>query len=845
MSKRLLRVLIAIFFAYSLAFQAYATTPLLHVTFLDVGQGDSALIRTAEKVILLDAGDDRFNVGETVILPYLKKEGIKKIDTCIISHPHRDHFGGFMDIVNAMPIGEFLYSTDMIGDNAPEGGSGDGMQYQKLHDAIVEKKIPYRQVRVGDTFDWGKNINVELVHAAEGIFAAHLTTPRVIGASSATDAVKISANEHSLIFRVAAGDISYLFPGDAEKGAEANTVTAFGSKLKSTILKSGHHGSKTSSSYPFMDAVKPDYAVISVGKGNSFGHPNKETLDTYALYKMTVFRTDEDGTVDTVTDGKTVKFTSNQSPIEISEAPQLISLTANSATIKWSTNKDSNTQVAYGTTDLANTKVTENATTLHTITLVGLKPSTAYRFAVTSRDARQADQTVSADGTFSTPAGDGKPLPKIAALSINQKTIFARRQFAFTASIANPAKGAASTVSLELYHTCMSPDTLIQTHDNLNVPAGGSLKDVFDTEITWVGQLELIAVLKKDGKIIDTNSMTINVQPKIFMVDAAHGNMDYNVGKFAGMRVDLAKNLGFEFQSFSNPINKDTLTNAFVVTLPDPDKPFAPDELAALKAYVGKGGSLLLFCRADYSNHSHPAFLNDVLNAVGSGIRFNDDEVCDPTNNIGYPWGMFVQTFPSPVINGVKNLLVRSCCSLLNSKLEGLTANKHVQLLATGDTDSYDVDADGLNDGWIYASHTPKLPIPIAACEDLGAGRVACIGETLYDDKLYAPSPQLQTPEFNRCVISWLAMAREKTLRELITAAGELKDVSDAELRAVRYEGIRSRALDLSASYVKIGRPDAIQDAFSGLSGYGVDKLKAEIESTIKFSHVHGEDVKQ
>ncbi|MFZ2955312.1 MAG: ComEC/Rec2 family competence protein [Candidatus Ozemobacteraceae bacterium] len=841
MSQRLLRAMVTLLFLFTLVFQAYAEAPLLHVTFLDVGQGDSILIRTAEKVILLDAGDDRFNTGTNVILPYLKKEGIKKIDTCIISHPHRDHFGGFTDIVNAMPIGEFIYSTDMLGGNDGEAGSGDSVQYTKLHDAIVEKGIAYRQVRVGDAFDWGKNINVELVHAAEGIFAAQNSAPRAVR-TEASDTIKISANEHSLIFRVAAGDISYLFPGDAEKGAESNTVNAFREKLKSTILKSGHHGSKTSSSFPFMDVVKPEYSVISVGSRNSFGHPNKETLDTYAFYKMKVFRTDEDGPIDSVTDGKTVKFISNQSPLEISQIPTVVSLTANSATIQWSTNKPSNTQVAYGSTDLGTTKVINNTTTVHTITLTGLTPSTAYRFSATSRDARQVDQIVSADGTFSTPAGDGKPLPKIAWLGVNQKTIFARRPFALSANISNPSMEPIQGLALELYHTSMTPETLLEAHPGLNIVASGSLKDVFKVEITWIGQVELIAVLKKDGKIIDTASLNLDVQPKIFVVDAAHGNMDYYIGKFSGMKVDLAKTLGFEFHSVSKPINAEALKNAFVVTIPDPDKQFAPDELTALKEYVGKGGSLLLYCRADYNNRSHPAFMNDILRSIGSSIRFNDDEVCDPTNNIGYPWGMFVTTFPSPIVNGVANLLVRSCCSLLNAKFEGLTADKHVQLLATGDEDSYDVEADSLGDGWLYASHTPKLPIPIAACEDLGTGRVACIGETLYDDKLYGPNPQQQTPLFNRSIIAWLAIAREKSFREIISAAGELKDVADAELRAIRYEGIRGRALEIAGAMVKEGLTNEIRGAFSGLSGYGIDKLKKEIESTLEFRHVHQED---
>jgi competence protein ComEC len=104
---------------------------MLRVTFLDVGQGDAILLRTADKTVLIDAGDDRANAASRAIIPFLKKEGIKKIDTCVISHPHRDHFGGYLELVEAVEIGEFLYSTDAFGGEDPEGGAGDVVIYKK------------------------------------------------------------------------------------------------------------------------------------------------------------------------------------------------------------------------------------------------------------------------------------------------------------------------------------------------------------------------------------------------------------------------------------------------------------------------------------------------------------------------------------------------------------------------------------------------------------------------------------------------------------------------------------------------------------------------------------------
>ncbi|HNV72825.1 MAG TPA: MBL fold metallo-hydrolase, partial [Candidatus Ozemobacteraceae bacterium] len=309
-NKRLLALFsIIILFACASLVQAANKNPLLRVTFLDVGQGDSVLIRTAEKTILLDAGDDRSNAANVSIIPYLKKEGIKKIDTCIISHPHRDHFGGFIDLVQAIPIGEFLYAADfMTNANDGESSGNDAQLYQKLHFAIMEKGIAYNQVTEETKFDWGTGIKVDLFHVAEsvGIRDEVASAPKV-------DGWKLNANNQSLIFRVSAGKISYMFSGDAEKEVEANMVAKFGSKLRATVMKSGHHGSKTSNSPSFLENVfggpnevtGPRYAVISVGAKNSFKHPNQETLDNYNYWKVKYFRTDLDGPVDSFTDGQT------------------------------------------------------------------------------------------------------------------------------------------------------------------------------------------------------------------------------------------------------------------------------------------------------------------------------------------------------------------------------------------------------------------------------------------------------------------------------------------------------------------------------------------------------------
>jgi len=824
--KRILFIAILILFS---TFYSYAEQQsILRVTFLDVGQGDAIVIRTNEKTILLDAGDDRANAANAVIIPYCKKEGIKKFDSCIISHPHRDHFGGYLDLLQAVSIGEFVYSSDNSSVGDAEESSGDDILYNKMKDMIIAKGIPYNKAVLGQKFDWGKNVKVELFHAEEA-------------ARRASDALKISANEHSLIIKATLGQISYLFTGDAEKGAESKAIADFKEKLNCTVLKAGHHGSKTSSGYPFMDITKPEYGIISVGAHNSFGHPNKETLDKYAFYKMKVFRTDQDGIVDSYTDGKTIHFTSNQSALEFTQPPQVISMTANSATIQWVTNKPANTKVKYGVEDLSFVKDIDNAVTIHTVTLTGLKPKTTYKFQVSSQDIRQPDQVVSSDGSITTPPGNGKPLPKISTMLTNFAKIYMKKPFQVNVTVVNPDTEPVGDISVILYHTAMADENMLGQQTFSQIPASGQITPEFPAEISWQGKIELIAVLLKGKTIIDTSSINIDVEPKLFLVDCAHGNIDYYTGKFAGMKMDLYQNLGYTVKSISKPFTAEILKDAFIVAIPDCKQAFEAPELAALKEFSTNGGSLLLFSRSDYKNYSNPAVLNEVLKSIGSTIRFNDDEVGDPTNNIGYPWGAWIRIFPSDVVQGVTTLLIRNCCSLINSKETGLTASKNLKLFAVGDDDAFNIDGDGKSDAWIYASHTPKLPIPIAAGEDLGNGKVACFGESFYDDKLYAPNNQIQTPQFNRCVVSWLGAAKDKDLRELLSYVAELDLIDDAEARAMRFEGLKSRISVSVNEYLVQGQAVLIKDAFTGFQGKAIEDIKIQVREAIQFKVLHGE----
>lgn len=276
------------------------TPSLLQVTFLDVGQGDAILLKSKDKTVLIDAGDEKYNAGST-IAEWLRHECIERIDTAVITHPHGDHFGGFLELVRQIPIGEFIYSTDDFDKIPLKADRMDKTLLNDLKKAIQAKGIPYRKATVGNTFDWGRDITVELLHDSHDVDPASWTAPYVPG-----------ANDYSLVFKVTTGNVSYLLTGDLQAPGEEMLMKRWGTALQSTVLKLAHHGSKTSSSQPFLDLVKPSYAVIQVGKGNAFNHPGSGTLKRLKASNIPVFRTDRNGTMMSATDGTAETLTIGQ-----------------------------------------------------------------------------------------------------------------------------------------------------------------------------------------------------------------------------------------------------------------------------------------------------------------------------------------------------------------------------------------------------------------------------------------------------------------------------------------------------------------------------------------------------
>lgn len=244
-------------------------TGTVQVHFIDVGQGDAILIQAPDgKTMLIDGGE-----ADSGALQYLQSKGITKLDVVVATHPHADHIGGLAEILNTIPTTRVVTSGQMHTTRT----------FERFLDAIAAARAEYVEVKRGDTIRLG-----DLVFS--------VLNP----VSAAGD----DLNNGSVVLRLVYGNVSFLLTGDAEKEAEsAMSVSSF-SPVQATILKVGHHGSRTSSSRAFLDLVKPEVAVYSAGKGNSYGHPHPETITALKAVGAKIYGTDVNGTITVNTDGK-------------------------------------------------------------------------------------------------------------------------------------------------------------------------------------------------------------------------------------------------------------------------------------------------------------------------------------------------------------------------------------------------------------------------------------------------------------------------------------------------------------------------------------------------------------
>lgn len=253
----------------------------LKVVFLDVGQGDCTIFQLPKgKVILIDGGGaasatdvERSRItGERVVVPYLRRQGVQRISLLVLSHPHSDHVGGLVPVLEEMPVGE-------VWDPGVASRARISPTYEAFLALVHKKRIAYRTMREGTTASLGKEALIEVLW------------PRSVGTGNSNTEV----NNDSLVLRITTGATAFLLPGDVEM--ESEEALAHSEAEPVHILKAPHHGSRTSSTPSFLGHFRPGLAVISAGQHNPYGHPSPEAVRNLRSAGARVFRTDQDGAV--------------------------------------------------------------------------------------------------------------------------------------------------------------------------------------------------------------------------------------------------------------------------------------------------------------------------------------------------------------------------------------------------------------------------------------------------------------------------------------------------------------------------------------------------------------------
>ncbi|CAN5824826.1 hypothetical protein BH20GEM3_BH20GEM3_12930 [soil metagenome] len=228
--------------------------------------------------MLVDAGprSDQYDAGDRRVLPFLRAHGVRRMEAMVLTHPHADHIGGAAAVLRAMPVGRLIEPGLAVGSPV----------YLETLRAAEEREVPYALARSGRTI------------TIDGV-VLQLLWPE----GELLDGVE-DANEISAVLQLRFGNFAALLTGDVSEAVERALVAEHGDRLRSQLLKAGHHGSRTSTSAVVLDATQPELVVISAGRRNFYGHPAPEVMDRLARRGIQVARTDREGTVSVRTDGQ-------------------------------------------------------------------------------------------------------------------------------------------------------------------------------------------------------------------------------------------------------------------------------------------------------------------------------------------------------------------------------------------------------------------------------------------------------------------------------------------------------------------------------------------------------------
>lgn len=245
------------------------------VHFLDVGQGNAILVQSGGQNLLYDGGDQ--NHADEVV-SYLQQQNVQTIDYMISSHYDEDHLGGLIPCLNTFEVSNVLGPDYVHTSNL----------FNTFMNTATANAIIVQYPSVGDTFDFGTGSFTVL----------------------APSGISQNSNDNSLVIKLENGSNSFIFTGDAEETSEQDMIST-GMNLDCDVLSIGHHGSASSTTWDFLEATSPSYAVISCGVNNQYNHPSAETMGRLSDMEIPVFRTDKQGTIIAVSDGTTINWSQN------------------------------------------------------------------------------------------------------------------------------------------------------------------------------------------------------------------------------------------------------------------------------------------------------------------------------------------------------------------------------------------------------------------------------------------------------------------------------------------------------------------------------------------------------
>lgn len=249
----------------------------LQVSYLDVGQGDSTYIKVNDYDILIDAGP---RSDSDKLMKQLEEKNIDDFEMIIATHPHEDHIGGMAKVFEKYKV-ESFYMPKV---------QHTTKTFENMVNAVNKEGIKIKPIKEGMNFELGEGAGMQVYSP---IYESYE-----------------ELNDYSPILKLTFGETDLIFTGDAEAHAEEEVVAKYPQNLKAEVLKFGHHGSSTSSTDEFIKSVNPQYGIISCGVDNKYGHPHRETLDKISKYNIKSYRTDKQGEITLISDGKNLSIES-------------------------------------------------------------------------------------------------------------------------------------------------------------------------------------------------------------------------------------------------------------------------------------------------------------------------------------------------------------------------------------------------------------------------------------------------------------------------------------------------------------------------------------------------------